>query len=158
VLAADPVVWEDGRWKPFPTFLWLVCPRLKLVISHLEQGRMNKEQAFRLRTDASYRTTFEEGQERMKATRWELACRILGPDRPAVVAEVLAHTTIAGSRSPFGVKCLHAHVAHELALGGNPIGAAVLERVGRCAASIPCLDHNPHGFGSSPDSDGEVSP
>jgi hypothetical protein len=129
---------------------------LKLVISHLEQGRMNKEQALRLRTDASYRTIFEEGQERMKATRWELACRILGPDRPEVVVEVLAQTTIAGSRSPFGVKCLHAHVAHELALGGNPIGAAVLERVGRCEASVPCVPPSLDGNRPSSAMTGEV--
>ncbi len=37
------------------------------------------------------------------------------------------------------VKCLHAHLAHELACGGNPVGAWVLEQIGDVLCPPPCV-------------------
>ena len=34
-LVADPVFFEDNLWKPFPSFIWLVCPRLKAKVAEL---------------------------------------------------------------------------------------------------------------------------
>ena len=40
---------------------------------------------------------------------------------------------------PDRVKCLHVHVAHELATGDNPIGRIALERILPMACPEPCV-------------------
>ena len=42
-LIADPVFLEDNIWKPFPSFIWLVCPRMKALTGDLEQQGMVKD-------------------------------------------------------------------------------------------------------------------
>ena len=37
------------------------------------------------------------------------------------------------------VKCLHAHLAHELACGNNPVGKWVVEQVGDVLHEPPCV-------------------
>lgn len=139
VLEADPIFLEDGLWKPFPTFLWLVCPRLRRALAQLEENRFTRLFARRLSEDAAFSRQFDEGQRTMIAYRLERAEELFQGPLPAPINRVLAQTTIAGSRCYDGVKCLHAHVAQELAWGNNPIGGAALEQVGRCSAEIPCL-------------------
>ena len=46
-------------------------------------------------------------------------------------ASVLRDTGVAGLRFENQIKCLHAHCAHALAGGQNPIGARVLEALAR---------------------------
>ncbi|MDN5279332.1 MAG: uncharacterized protein PWR01_3297 [Clostridiales bacterium] len=132
VLLADPVFKEDNIWKPFPTFLWLVCPELKLKAAHLEQEGLVKHYSERLQTDSVFRAEFEKGQKEISKIRIEMAHQILGEDIPEHIVEILTETTIAGSRNIAGVKCLHAHLAQELAFGNNPIGKDVLVQVGNC--------------------------
>ena len=55
-----------------------------------------------------------------------------------------SHETIADAGGPPGggpdrVKCLHAHVAHELADGDNPIGALTLAATGWPDCLVPCV-------------------
>jgi hypothetical protein len=38
------------------------------------------------------------------------------------------------------VKCLHAHLAHELADAPNPVGAATLARTGWPDCRLPCFE------------------
>lgn len=135
---------EEGRWKPFPTLLWLVCPRLRPAISRLEQDRLAQGFARRLVEDEAFRQQFDEGQRVMIAYRLRLAKEVCGEEPPPAIVRVLSETTIAGSHFHGGVKCLHAHVAQELAWGNNPIGAETLRLVGRCSATKPCLtSHEP---------------
>ena len=135
VLLADPVFKEDDIWKPFPTFLWLVCPELKLKAAHLEQEGLIKKYSDRLGNDEDFRREFMAGQSQISKIRIEMANAILGSEIPEHILKILSETTIAGSIDISGVKCLHAHLAQELAFGNNPIGREILEQVGNCSGN-----------------------
>jgi hypothetical protein len=51
---------------------------------------------------------------------------------------ILTCSSIAGSRDPRGIKCLHAHAAQALAFGYNPVGSWVLAETGSCSSAVPC--------------------
>lgn len=138
VLIADPVFMEDGIWKPFPAFIWLVCPRLKLLVSDLEQAGYIRMYSQQLEVDANFRERFLHSQLQISAIRLELAKNIYPGELPEHIREILTETTVAGSRDFRGVKCLHSHLAQELAYGGNPIGAEVIRQVGHCEKSHAC--------------------
>ncbi len=133
VLLADPVFKEDEIWKPFPTFLWLVCPELKLKAAHLEQDGLIRIFSARLQEEQGFREEFIDGQKAISEIRMNMAREILGAEIPQHIQMILTRTTIAGSMDISGVKCLHAHLAQELAFGNNPIGKEILARVGNCS-------------------------
>lgn len=138
VLIADPVFLEDGIWKPFPAFIWLVCPRLKTLVAELEQQGYVRKYSLQLETDAEFRERFLHSQMEISVIRVEMAEKIYPGELPEHIREILAETTVAGSRDFRGVKCLHSHLAHELAYGGNPIGAEVIKLVGHCSNADNC--------------------
>ncbi len=138
VLIADPVFIEDGIWKPFPAFIWLVCPRLKMLVAELEQQGFIRKFSNRLEEDADFRETFLRSQNQISAIRVEMAEKVYPGVLPEHIREILTETTIAGSRDFRGVKCLHSHLAHELAFGGNPIGYEVLNLIGNCTLADAC--------------------
>jgi hypothetical protein len=134
VLLADPVFCEDNIWKPFPTFLWLVCPELKIKAAHLEQDGLITEFSQRLSQDEAFREEFLLGQEEIRSLRLKMAKEIYENfgELPKHISSILQNTTIAGSKDYHGVKCLHAHLAQELAYGNNIIGREVLAITGNC--------------------------
>lgn len=138
VLIAEPVFLEDGIWKPFPAFIWLVCPRLKAAAAELEQQGLIRVYSQRLEDDRDFRDVFLKSQQEISAIRVEMARRIYPGELPEHIIEILGETTVAGSKDFRGVKCLHAHLAHELAFGNNPIGAEVLNIIGRCSMADAC--------------------
>ena len=139
VLLANPVFKEDGIWKPFPTFLWLLCPRLKKEVARLEQAGKVKEFSIKIETDPEFAQKFNEGQKELAAIRLEMAKEIMPTELPEHIEKILSETTIAGSMDIRGVKCLHSHVAQELAFNNNPIGKEVLEIIGNCKTDDNCM-------------------
>ncbi len=103
----------DGR--PFPTLFWLTCPDAVKAVSRLEAtgaiGRMNE----RWDTDPEWR----EAVERAHASY----ARERGRSEPAA----REWAGVGGTR--VGVKCLHAHYAHHLAGGEDPVGREVAREV-----------------------------
>ena len=138
VLLADPIFKENSIWKPFPTFLWLVCPRLKAKIGALENEGYITKYSNRLQNDAEFRDEFIAGQKIMSTKRVEMASKTYGKELPEHIYKLLTETTIAGSSDIKGVKCLHAHLAHDLAFGGNPIGKEIRRITGECDSSVVC--------------------
>lgn len=132
VLLADPVFNENGIWKPFPTFLWLVCPELKLKAAHLEQNGLIRSFSARLDDNQSFRQEFIKGQREISQIRLKMARDILGDSIPEYILRILETTTIVGSIDITKVKCLHAHLAQELAFANNPIGKEILKLIGNC--------------------------
>jgi uncharacterized protein len=122
VIESHPLL-EDG--SPFPTLFWLTCPMLVKRASRLEaDGRMT-EYSTRLRESETTVQSLTSALERYRARRDE-------------------HAAIAESGGPPGggpdrVKCLHAHVAHELADPPNPVGAQALAEVGWPDCRQPCF-------------------
>lgn len=103
---------EDG--SPFPTTFWLTCPLLLRRVAAIEgDGRM---------------AAFNEQLTRDEAlrARLEKAMNVYVEYRDSL--EVIDGAAPGGG--PERVKCLHAHVAHELVGSANPAGAWALATAG----------------------------
>lgn len=101
---------DDGT--PFPTLYWLTCPVLNKRVSRLESEGEMARLTGRLETEPDLRERVARAIERYR------------DDRDG-------HEKIADAGGPPGggpdrVKCLHAHVAHQLASPPNPVGALTL--------------------------------
>ena len=128
-IVANPVFVEDNIWKPFPAFIWLVCPKLKALAADLEQEGFVKSYSQRLQNDETFRNDYLKGQREIADYRLELANKVYKDTLPEHIYEILKNTSVAGSHDVCGVKCLHAHLAHYLAFGNNPIGKEVFEKI-----------------------------
>lgn len=123
----------DGA--PFPTLYWLTCPILVKQVSRLESGGYMARLNERLAGDEPLRERFAAAIARLTARRDE-------------------HDVIEDAGSPPGggperVKCLHSHVATELAQPGHPIGALALAETGWPDCRVPCVPAGTSERGSS---------
>ncbi len=114
---------EDG--SPFPTTFWLTCPILVKRASRLEASGTMAEMTEALGSDERLRARLEDALRRYRERRD-------------------AHLVIVESGGPPGggpdrVKCLHAHLAHELADPPNPIGALTLAATEWPDCVAPCV-------------------
>jgi uncharacterized protein len=114
---------EDG--SPFPTLFWLVCPILSARTSRLESSGSMAELTAVLDREPPLKARFQEAIDRYRERRDGL--------------EVLPEQGGPPGGGPDRVKCLHAHVAHELADPPNPIGARALARTGWPDCVHPCV-------------------
>jgi len=126
---------DDGT--PFPTLYWLSCPVLRSEVSRLEAGgfrrrlrEMLEDQGFLRRLTAAERSYSRE--------REELASRL------GLAGETGRWGGLkgVGGSKPGSLKCLHAHYAHYLAGGDNPVGEMVHvelgeDRLRRCGGECP---------------------
>lgn len=114
---------DDG--SPFPTLYWLTCPILMKRVSTLEsEGSMNVVTE-RLENDPALRSRLSDALDRYRERRD-------------------SHEVIQVSGGPPGggpdrVKCLHSHVAHELAGGDNPVGSITLAATTWPDCVAPCV-------------------
>jgi hypothetical protein len=113
---------EDGT--PFPTLWWLTCPALSSEVGRLESSGWMADFNNRLRDDPDLRRALEGATEAYIEARDG--------------REPLGATAHPGG-GPDRVKCLHAHVAHQLVSGDNPAGAAVLEELAWTDPERPCV-------------------
>ena len=123
VVESHPVR-DDGT--PFPTLFWLTCPVLVKRASVLESRGAMAEWSHALGRDPDLRDRVAQAVERYRERR----------NRHAVVRE----TGGPPGGGPDRVKCLHAHVAHELADPPNPVGSATLAVVGWPDCRTPCAE------------------
>jgi hypothetical protein len=119
----------DGT--PFPTLYYLTCPKAASAIGTLEGGGMMREMQDRLGDDQELRDAYTAAHEDYLRRRDE-AARAEG-------VEPLPPGTQSAGGMPGRVKCLHALIAHELAVpGGNPFGREALEALPEWWRSGPC--------------------
>ncbi|MBI3037837.1 DUF501 domain-containing protein [bacterium] len=138
VIFTDPVHLEEGRWKPFPAFLWLVCPRLQREVSKLEGEHFSKKALECLENDEDLLKSYLSGQKSVAEWRTKLAMQRLPNGVPPDIQKVMEETNISGSHFITSLKCLHSHVAQTLAFGQNPIGEMVLDQIGPCSPNLSC--------------------
>jgi exopolyphosphatase/guanosine-5'-triphosphate,3'-diphosphate pyrophosphatase len=105
----------DAEGRPFPTLFWLTCPDAVRAVSRLESGGAIGELNRRLERDAAFADALAGAHAAYAAER---ARGFPGAER---------HGGVGGTRT--GLKCLHAHYAHHLAGGEDPVGAWTAERV-----------------------------
>ena len=119
----------DG--SPFPTLYYLTCPRVSAAVSKLEASGMMREMTARL-SDGGLRRRYESAHRDYLARRDAAAA--------AEGVEPLPEGTQTAGGMPDRVKCLHALVAHELAVpGSNPFGREALDAVGPWWSRGPCV-------------------
>ena len=122
-IESHPVL-DDG--SPFPTLFWLTCPMLVKRASKLEAAGRMRDLNENLAASPDESSRLGAAIERLRARR----------DAHAVVSD--------GGSPPGGgpdrVKCLHAHVAQELADPPNPVGGLVLAQVGWPDCRLPCVE------------------
>ncbi|HUN35729.1 MAG TPA: DUF501 domain-containing protein [Trebonia sp.] len=119
----------DGT--PFPTLYYLTCPRATAAISGLEASGLMREMTGRLDDEAD-RAAYQRAHEDY-LTRRDAAADQAG------LARLPAGTQSAGGM-PARVKCLHALVAHELAVpGANPFGREAIDAIGEWWSKGPCV-------------------
>jgi hypothetical protein len=120
----------DGT--PFPTLYYLTCPRAVAAVSRLEAAGLMRDMTERVAADASLRQAYLAAHRDYVARR-DVAAREAG------VAPLPAGTPSAGGM-PDRVKCLHALVAHELAVpGASPLGQEAALAAGEWWKAGPCV-------------------
>jgi uncharacterized protein len=120
----------DG--SPFPTLYYLTCPRAVSAVSTLEASGMMRAMTARL-ADDELRASYERAHRDYLARR-DVAARGAG-------LEPLPPGTQSAGGMPERVKCLHALVAHELAVpGSNRLGREALEAAGQWWSRGPCVE------------------
>jgi uncharacterized protein len=120
----------DGT--PFPTLYYLTCPRAASAIGRLEASGMMAAMTERLAGDETLRRAYQAAHEDYLARR-------AGAARACGVPPLPEGTQSAGGM-PVRVKCLHALIAHELAVpGANPLGREAAESAGPWWAAGPCV-------------------
>jgi uncharacterized protein len=117
---------DDGT--PFPTTYYLTCPRAVAACSSLEAQGLMADMTDRLRHDPDLALAYRRAHELYLADRKELSS----------VPEIAG---VSAGGMPDRVKCLHALVAHSLAVGKgvNPFGDEALRKIGMFWAP-PCLE------------------
>jgi hypothetical protein len=119
VVATKPAL-ADG--EPFPTHFYLTCANLNSMIGTLEASGLMKEYEERLSNDAEFADQYKKAHVDYLERR----------NKHGLVDEI---TEISAGGMPNRVKCLHALVAHSLAVGPgiNPVGDDALVRLGNWA-------------------------
>lgn len=129
-----PVVIESApvtaNGAPFPTLYYLTCPLARTRISRLEHAGWIRDLTARLSSDPDFAREVAQADEAYRGAREAL----LPPHSP-----VRARLRGGVGGAVGGIKCLHAHFAHLLAGGANPVGAAIEERVLPLDCAAPCV-------------------
>lgn len=113
---------DDG--SPFPTLFWLTCPLLVKRASALEAKGGMARLTERLRKEPDLRNRMTSAVARYERRRDDL--------------ERLPPGATPGG-GPERIKCLHAHLAHELADAPNAVGALTLAACGWPDCVLPCV-------------------
>jgi hypothetical protein len=121
VIATPPLL-PDGT--PFPTLFWLSCPLLQRCVSGLENGDYRELLRRRLEGTPGYAEALRLAEREYIAKREDWAEELCArkETRGYFSGREGVGGTVAG-----GLKCLHAHLAHFLAGGENPVGAEVAD-------------------------------
>jgi uncharacterized protein len=120
----------DGT--PFPTLYYLTCQRATAAVSRLEADGLMREMTERLSAEPGLGQAYIAAHRDYLARRDEAA-------RATGVAPLPPGAPSAGGM-PDRVKCLHALVAHELAVpGSNPLGREAVAAAGDWWAAGPCV-------------------
>lgn len=124
----------DGT--PFPTLYYLTCPRAVAAVGRLEAAGVMRQMQERLAEDAGLRNAYRGAHRDYLARRADAAL--------AAGLDPLPAGTQSAGGMPGRVKCLHALVAHELAVPGvNPLGRQAIEAAGSWWEGGPCVEARP---------------
>lgn len=121
-------VFIEGK-RPFPTLYWLTCPAKVKALAQLEEEGWSERVQEKIEKNPAFRERLQSAHEDYIRRR-----KLSAPDQEHPVIR----TGVGGVRDLRGVKCLHAHYAHYLATGNNPIGEMVDEKVSAVECKERC--------------------
>jgi hypothetical protein len=117
---------------PFPTLYYLTCPKAASAIGTLEASGIMRTMTERLAADPGLAESYRAADADYRGRRAAAA-------RADGIEPLPAGTQSAGGM-PHRVKCLHALVAHELAVpGANPFGREALGALPEWWHGGPCV-------------------
>jgi hypothetical protein len=132
-----PAVTEQSPYspagEPFPTTYYLTCRHLAAAVSRIEAAGGVERWSARVEGDEGLRRAVDDATAAQIAIRRQLFSGVVGDDGGASL-----DTGIGGSRAPYRLKCLHAHVAFALAHPGYELGEAVLAELPEMWPSTCC--------------------
>jgi hypothetical protein len=102
--------------KPFPTLFWLTCPLKVKAVSRIEGQGWSDHVKKRIKTDSELKERLLQAHDDYRRCRKETVAGT------AYAGHAILNTGIGGVHDIEGIKCLHAHYAHYLATGENPLG------------------------------------
>lgn len=126
VVETEPFL-SDGT--PFPTLYWLTCPVKVKAVARLEDSGWAARLINMLSCDTEVQTNLIQAQQEYGEAR---KCGVRDTAHPVY------DKGIGGVRDLDAIKCLHAHYAHYLVSGSNPIGRLVVESLGAVACGARC--------------------
>jgi hypothetical protein len=134
----------DGRGRPFPTLFYCTCPTLVAAVARLESDGGVARWTARLAQDPALTRSVADAAADEAVRRSDL---VRQHELTMVDGGASLSSGVGGVGDLLAVKCLHAHVAHALALPGYALGEAVFAEVEdpwcddrRCAAFLPAGD------------------
>lgn len=134
----------------FPTVFWLTCPKAVQRIGRIEdQGNIQRIQHHITNNFMLARNMRDAHQEYIFIRRSLVESSTLNRVRISEkkVLKNLERLGIGGVADIKGIKCLHAHYAHYLATGNNPVGQLVADMIRLSDDSGYCRDcHNRNNF------------
>ena len=130
VLTTKPILIEDeNNFEIFPTLYWLSCPRRVEEISRFESDGYIEKLEGELMSDPDLKTEYREDEARYLKKQRDLLTK---SEKEFLSARGLDNSLkrgIGGIESDRYLKCLHLHLAHELA-ERNAIGKLIKNRFG----------------------------
>jgi hypothetical protein len=127
VIAVSPRL---GDGSPFPTALWLTCPRLSGLVSDRESAGAAARWSAQLRSEPLLAKRALAADAEYRSLRASLS----PGDDPCLTVGV------AGQADPLAVKCLHARVAAALCGIEDPVGIGVLCELEDGGVAPECAD------------------
>lgn len=123
VIVTMPIIKGPRGLEPFPTLFWLSCPYLVKEVSRLEALSIISKIESHLKVQDFLKRLLIYAHKEYRLLRRELLLKLEGV--PQNLIKAVEETGIAGVRNFDHIKCLHAHYAHYLATGKNPVGMIV---------------------------------
>jgi len=131
------------KGHPMPNVFWLVCPFLLEEVSHLEEKGEVKKFDYNIFNRSSFLEKYiyaHEEEKRIRKKLIDLYFREEFNKLKEKEKKVLIESGIGGIKSPFGVKCLHLHLASFLGGIKNPIGLDIFLSLKRTyCLNVNCL-------------------
>ena len=147
VIVNHPVFLEGEEPQVFPTLFWLTCPYINILVARLESAGHVARCQQRMADDPELAAAMQQAHENYAKQRRDVVPQSVQaslarnyPKRH----DVLMNSGVGGIRTQEGIKCLHAHLAHYLAGGPNPVGAWAAQQIkdldgcstGRCGEEL----------------------
>lgn len=134
VLTTKPLIRDQEKFEVFPTLYWLSCPKRVEEVARIESNGYVRKLEEELASAPGLKEEYREDEERYLETQRSL---LTEKERKFIEEKNLDDALsrgIGGIKSDEHLKCLHLHLAHQLA-SENVLGRLIQDRfdLGDCS-------------------------